>query len=165
MTLEPPESAEDHRKLATVREQSTIAALLAAVIKDLPKILLPPAIVVALHACISLGFSGYDRVPVMDIPMHFLGGVVIAWSGALLLGTLEKNGAVSNIHSVVVFGFLLCFVTTAATVWEFTEFVSDRLFDTGAQKGLEDTLGDMLVGMLGGIGPALVAAARWSNRR
>ena len=44
---------------------------------------------------------------------------------------------------------MLCFATTAAVIWELAEFLADRLFDVGALKSLNDTLSDMLFGMLG----------------
>lgn len=37
----------------------------------------------------------------------------------------------------------------AAVIWEFAEFVSDRYFGTGAQVSVADTMGDLLMGMLG----------------
>lgn len=48
-----------------------------------------------------------------------------------------------------------------ATSWELVEFLSDRLFSTGAQKSLEDTMLDILFGVLGG---AAFASVRVSLR-
>lgn len=36
-----------------------------------------PSLVFLIHAVASLGFRAYQRWPALDIPMHFLGGVVI----------------------------------------------------------------------------------------
>ena len=46
----------------------------------------------------------------------------------------------------------LTFTSTVACAlfWEFAEFLSDRYFGTNSQVGLEDTLLDMLLGVVGG---------------
>ncbi|HEV8700290.1 MAG TPA: hypothetical protein VGV60_03350 [Candidatus Polarisedimenticolia bacterium] len=93
----------------------------------------------------------YVAYPPTDVAMHFLGGIAIAyflWRAAVLasqsgpLGTIGLTGL-----GVMVFG-LTC---AAAVFWEFAEYLSDRWLGTRAQLGLEDTLGDMLVGIMGGL--------------
>lgn len=90
------------------------------------------------------------RFPSLDIPMHFLGGIAIAYFfhhaaiAAPRFGLTRASDTVT--HCVLVFA-----LTCSSTVfWEFAEFVSDRFFGTHAQLGLEDSLGDMLMGSLGG---------------
>ena len=39
---------------------------------------------------------------------------------------------------------------TSAVLWEFAEYISDHSFGSQTQGGLEDTLLDMLLGILGG---------------
>ncbi|MHC4889543.1 MAG: hypothetical protein ACYTEO_08805 [Planctomycetota bacterium] len=46
--------------------------------------------------------------------------------------------------------FLFALTSTAAVIWEFGEFTLDFFFDTICQAGLEDTMLDMFLGMLGG---------------
>jgi hypothetical protein len=40
--------------------------------------------------------------------------------------------------------------SSAVVIWEFGEFTLDFLFDTVAQAGLEDTMLDMFLGLVGG---------------
>jgi len=117
--------------------------------------------VFGLHAVAS--FIGlYSVWPPLDIPMHFLGGVAItyffgqAFRAAVEMDFLGRPSAI--LDRVTVFA-----LTCSSTVfWEFAEFLSDHYLGTHAQKGLEDTLGDMLLGILGGL--AFLAAA-WRRRR
>jgi hypothetical protein len=45
---------------------------------------------------------------------------------------------------------ILALTMAAATVWEYAEWISDHTLGTQAQKGLDDTLFDTVVGFLGG---------------
>jgi hypothetical protein len=49
-----------------------------------------------------------------------------------------------------------------AVFWEFAEYASDRLQGTHLNLGVEDTLHDLLMGMLGGL--AFVVGAAVSSR-
>jgi len=109
-----------------------------------------PLGVFGLHVVASRVLHLYVVYPPADIAMHGLGGIAIAYffwraarraSEAGAIGTLNRAGL-----GVLVFG-LTC---AAAVFWEFAEYLSDRYMGTKAQLGLEDTLGDMLVGIVGG---------------
>lgn len=110
-----------------------------------------PGLVFLVHAVLSRGFHAYDRFPPLDIPMHFLGGVVIAYffhHAALNAATAGLTGPTDRrTHVVLVFAL----VATATVFWEFAEYLCDRGFGTHAQVDLEDTLLDMLLGILGGL--------------
>ena len=94
----------------------------------------------------------YVAYPPTDVAMHFLGGIAIAyflWRAAVLASQAGPLGSIGRTGlGVMVFG-LTC---AAAVFWEFAEYLSDRCLGTKAQLGLEDTLGDMLVGIMGGLG-------------
>ncbi len=123
---------------------------------------IPAGLVVLLHGTLSLGFDAYTRVPPLDIPMHLAGGVAISLAIFACLGLAEERSLVNVTHPLVRLLLIVSLTTTAATGWEFVEFASDRLFDTGAQKGLEDTLSDMAFGILGG---TILASALVLTRR
>ena len=117
-----------------------------------------PAALFLFHAYASRLLRLNESHPATDIAMHALGGLAIAfffWRTASLAGAAGVIGAINRTGlSVMVFG-LTC---AAAVFWEFGEYLSDRYLGTRAQLGLDDTLGDMLVGIVGGV--ALLAAAR-----
>lgn len=113
--------------------------------------------VLAAHGVLSIGFDAYTRLPSLDIPVHFIGGVAIAFALNGVLTIAEQASLIQVASRVVRFILTVCLVTTAATGWEFVEFVFDRVLDTGAQKGLEDTLFDAFVGIVGGMVFAAIA--------
>ena len=98
------------------------------------------------HACGNL----YDLWPPLDIPMHFLGGVAIAHFGAEFFRQSAERGLIRIGSDLMATGLVLALTMSAATVWEYAEWVSDHTLGTQAQKGLDDTLFDTLVGFLGG---------------
>jgi hypothetical protein len=110
-----------------------------------------PTAVFLLHVLISRVLNGYILFPPLDIPMHFLGGVAIAFFFSRVLAmvpeTIIEGAARTAAQALCVFA-LTC---TATVFWEFAEFFSDRLFGTRAQLGLEDTLLDMALGVAGGL--------------
>ena len=110
-----------------------------------------PTVVFLLHVFISRVVNGYILYPPLDIPMHFLGGVAIAFFFSRCLA-LVPEGAISGTPRHLAQALLVFSLTCTATVfWEFAEFLSDRLFGTSAQLGLEDTLLDMALGVAGGL--------------
>lgn len=109
----------------------------------------PVAVFVA-HVILSLTFNAYERLPGVDITIHFLGGIAIAFFFYRTLGILGDYDIVNRVDGLVRAVLLVALTSTAAVFWEFGEYLSDRVFGTQAQKGLEDTLLDMLFGILGG---------------
>ena len=110
------------------------------------------------HILVSRGLGLYREVPHLDVPMHLAGGVAIAYFfaravelevGRVVVGALTPYGA----------GLLtLALTCTAAVGWELAEWTSDALGWTSAQAGNDDTMLDMLLGVVGGA--ALVALRR-----
>jgi hypothetical protein len=111
-----------------------------------------PAIALfAFHVIASRGFNAYVRFPSLDIPMHILGGVVIAYFFHRASMAASSHGIIGPFHSVSHTVLVFSLTCSAAVFWEFAEFFSDHLCGTHAQLGLEDTLKDMFLGICGGI--------------
>ena len=110
-----------------------------------------PTSVFLLHVCLSRVWSAYIRYPPLDVPMHFAGGVAIAFffsrCAALVPSDVISGRPREIAHAVMVFGL----TGTATVFWEFAEFVSDRCCGTRAQLSLDDTLLDMALGVVGGL--------------
>jgi hypothetical protein len=119
-----------------------------------------PLVVFALHVFAAKVLHLYRTHPDADIPMHLAGGAAIAFLYWSLAKRAAAAGAVGRINKwgtcLLVFGL----VGTTAVFWEFAEFLSDRWFHTGAQSGLQDTLGDMFFGITGGAVFLIVVATR-----
>lgn len=109
-----------------------------------------PVLVFLVHVVISFGFNAYDRVPRIDILMHYLGGVAIAsflYCAAAEATRLQLLDARDEPTRLVL---VLGYVFAATVLWEFAEYLADTFFQAGAQRNLDDTMGDMLNGLLGG---------------
>ena len=83
--------------------------------------------------------------------MHLLGGFSIAISFFLMIRILQKESFLGKMHPLILFVFIISLVSTAAVLWEFAEFIFDKVFYLSIQRSLEDTLGDLFFGLLGGI--------------
>jgi len=122
-----------------------------------------PAITVfGAHVIASRGLHAYVRYPFLDIPMHFLGGIAIAFFFQSAYRAASRHGIVGPFHRTTHDVLVFALTSTATVFWEFAEFLSDRFFGTHAQLGLEDTLGDMLLGIFGGI--TLLVIVSWRRR-
>lgn len=109
-----------------------------------------PFLFFAMHLAVSKGFDAYLILPWLDIPMHFFGGVVITY---FFWTSLLHDLATPVLGELSMFGRqLLAVAAVGATtvIWEFAEWSTDRMGLTEAQLGLEDTLLDMALGLLGG---------------
>jgi len=98
---------------------------------------------------IGLAFHLYKIFPPLDIPTHFMGGVVIAYF---------YRSAIKNSQNVVgdiplPIQTLLAFTAAGTTtiLWEFCENFLDSFFGTNMVRGLEDTLVDLFLGLLGAL--------------
>ena len=100
-----------------------------------------------IHAIFSPLFL-YTRYPVLDIPMHFSGGLIVAWFYAAYFKN-ERNG-ISRLG-----GALLIIGGTAlvGVLWEFLEWSLDNFVFIEAQfmGGLNDTLFDLAMDLTGGL--------------
>ena len=111
----------------------------------------PAMTLFSIHVVAVQGFDAYEQFPPLDIPMHFLGGVVIAYFFHRASLAASRHGFLGPFHPVTRTILVFALTCTATVFWEFSEFLTDRFFGTHAQLGLDDTLGDMLLGICGGI--------------
>ena len=111
---------------------------------------------------IALGI--YERYDWPDIPMHFLGGVVITNSFSLAITYFQQRKILSELNVFSRSVFLFALTSLATVIWEFGEFTLDFFFDTVAQASLEDTMLDMFLGLVGGTA-LIVFLARGSTKK
>jgi hypothetical protein len=121
-----------------------------------------PLLVFGLHIIASRVFGWYGPYPDLDIPMHFAGGVAIAWFIHRALVNASRAAWLAPFQAATHVLLVLALVGSSTVLWEFAEYVSDRFFGTHAQGGLEDTLLDMALGCCGGI--ALIGCLLWRAR-
>ena len=107
-----------------------------------------PLSVVGFYA-IGLAFDWYDRFPPLDMPSHLLGGVAITYF--YISAIKHSQRIVGEIPGLI--QTLLAFTSTGTTIifWEFYENAADFILDTQMVRGLEDTIVDMFVGLMGAL--------------
>jgi hypothetical protein len=102
-------------------------------------------ITLALHAAFWFG-GVYAVAPVVDVPMHFGGGVIVAL-GVLAAVPLLRCGSTRVELSILIFAS----ATTVGVLWEFFEYALDEALGTAFQTSIGDTLKDIFLAMLGSI--------------
>ncbi len=98
---------------------------------------------------IALALHLFDLFPPLDIPSHLLGGVAL---------TYFFRSAIKNSQSIVgdiplPIQTIFAFTCTGTTIifWEFYENLLDFFFRTHVVRGLEDTIVDMFLGLVGAL--------------
>ena len=106
-----------------------------------------PALLFLANKFIAVPLGAYQQWWWFDIPMHFLGGILIAYSLILVLRNLDKEIIIKDrfLEILVIIGLL----SSIAIYWEFYEFAK-RMISHGLQNSLEDTLLDLIMGLVGG---------------
>ena len=116
-----------------------LTALLNWIENSLREAAWAPLLVLGLHVMALRVFNIYERFPYLDLPMHFFGGVVMAFCfhrasiKASLLGITRSYQA--DRHRLVVFTS----TCAVAVAWEFSEFLIDY-FAGKRPEGLTDTI-------------------------
>ncbi|HKY34041.1 MAG TPA: hypothetical protein VJV23_16045 [Candidatus Polarisedimenticolia bacterium] len=114
----------------------------------------------------AMRLGAYARYEGFDRPVHVAGGAAIAWFFLRACAEARRAGILGNPATAVETLLIFALTTTAAVVWEFAEYVSDRWMGTRLQGGLPDTLTDLALGMAGGAALlALRSAASWPRDR
>jgi len=98
---------------------------------------------------VAKAFGAYLSYPALDIPTHFMGGVAIAYFYRSAIANSQK--LVGSIPEPIQILFAITCTGTTTILWEFLEYSSDFFFHTNMILGLEDTLKDMFLGLLGGM--------------
>jgi hypothetical protein len=98
---------------------------------------------------LGLTFHLFKLFPIIDIPTHFMGGVVITYFYRAAIRHSQK--LVGEIPFPI--QVLLAFTCTGTTtiLWELYENMFDFLFNTQMVRGVQDTMVDFLVGLLGAL--------------
>lgn len=98
----------------------------------------------------------YDKI------VHFLSGVLIAYIGYEIAVWIASKCKVKDISAIKPLLALTAFLFAgaAAGIWEIFEFTADKLAGGEMQRGMTDTITDMIAGNGGGLTAALILLKR-----
>ncbi|MEZ5541603.1 MAG: hypothetical protein R3F42_06125 [Pseudomonadota bacterium] len=116
---------------------------------------LPLVILLLLHAGFAL--AGAYALPHLDSAMHLAGGFCLGLFCAGLLDRAVALGRCPEPGRLIRFVLLVALVGTGAVCWEVYEWLSDHYLATHLQESLDDTIKDLVLGLLGGAGYAYLA--------
>jgi len=97
----------------------------------------------------------YSFAEWIDIPMHLLGGSLVAFTYFFSLRYLQKRSHI-KINSLTRIVFVFALVALTAVLWEFFEFSLTYITGMSFQGTLNDTIFDLFLGLLGGLLTAIV---------
>ena len=120
-------------------------------LKDLLKLGVFPFLVFMLNYSLGVIFGDVYNLSLVDIPMHFFGGMSIAYSAQHAIGLLEQKGLLAIRNFLLKVFAIVCVVMSVAVVWEFYEFLSDYFLGTRYQPSNANTMKDLCMGMIGGV--------------
>lgn len=109
----------------------------------------PPVLVFTLHVFLVRVLDVYSSFPWLDIPMHFLGGLAMAYSLSQAQTSLQDHKVVGQLDKIIESVLVFTLVATVAVFWEFAEFLLDHFLGTDLQVSLSNTMQDLLMGILG----------------
>ena len=92
----------------------------------------------------------YQKYLHADVPVHFLGGIAITFFYYKSISCALQKKILGSPSSLLIRFFLFTLICFTVVFWEFLEWIMEALFQLKLQVGLEDTLFDMLLGILGG---------------
>ena len=107
-----------------------------------------PLSVVAFYG-IGLALRLFKSFPFLDIPIHFMGGLVINYFYRVAIRHSQNLVGEIPFPIQVLLGFTCAGTTTI--LWEFYESLADFFLGTQMVRGLEDTIVDLFVGLLGAL--------------
>lgn len=107
-----------------------------------------PIIIFLLHL-IFIQLNIYSNFVWADMPMHFFGGMSIAYSFILVLREVKEKVIIHDRFFEIL--IIVALVGLSAVLWELSELIVDNLFDLNWQPTLINTLCDLFLGLVGGL--------------
>jgi signal transduction histidine kinase len=103
-----------------------------------------------LHTFMGEGLNFYQKVWVWDQILHFYGSAVVGLLAFVTVYTLHYTKKLRLTLPLIAF-FTITIAMAAGGIWEIGEFTVDKLFNRMTQDGLDDTMWDMVLDLLGAV--------------
>jgi hypothetical protein len=98
---------------------------------------------------LGLTFRLFELFPALDIPVHFMGGVVITYFYRVAIRHSQK--LVGEIPFSIQVLFAITCTGTTTVLWESYENILDYFAGTQMVRGVQDTTVDLFVGLSGAL--------------
>ena len=136
------------RALVGAREAGRSRRWIVASLREL----LHPLIVAYIAIAIGVdAVRAYSYWPDLDVPMHYAGALMLTFAIDRSVARAYEFHVLKPIggwqRALAVFALVCMF----SMFWEIGEYVSDRCFGTHAQGGLDDTMSDMIIDVVGSL--------------
>ena len=119
-------------------------------LREIAKYLVIPVLVLVLHFIVLAFTDVYTKFPWLDIPLHFLGGFLAAYFFIFSMIYFRKQNYLKY-NKLFLALYAISFVSLIAVLWEFFEFSIEYLTGLDFQGTLQDTMGDLFMGLVGGV--------------
>lgn len=103
-----------------------------------------------LHMFLGELLMFYERFAPWDVILHLFSTAVISLLAFMIVYTLHYTKKLRLSIPLVGF-FTVTFAMFVGSIWEILEYAVDIFFDTTAQKGLGDTMWDLIYDLIAGI--------------
>ncbi len=103
-----------------------------------------------LHMFLGELLMFYERFAPWDVILHLFSTAVISLLAFMIVYTLHYTKKLRLSIPLVGF-FTVTFAMFVGSIWEILEYAVDIFFDTTAQKGLSDTMWDLIYDLIAGI--------------
>ncbi len=103
-----------------------------------------------LHIFMGEGLGFYSRHLIFDNVLHLYGSGVSALLAFIIVYSLHYTGKVKLTLPLIGF-FTVIFAMAMGGMWEILEFAVDNFFGKHGQKGLDDTMFDLIYDLMGGV--------------
>ncbi|PIR74211.1 MAG: hypothetical protein COU35_03675 [Candidatus Magasanikbacteria bacterium CG10_big_fil_rev_8_21_14_0_10_47_10] len=129
-------------------------------IKNISKAFIPPSVLFAFHIFAIVVFNVYVVIQNFDMLMHFFGGASIGITAVLVYKELVRVNIINKLPVWLLVFLSVSVVALVASSWEFAEYLADTYLGTYMQAGLPDTMGDMALGIVGGLVSSFLISMR-----
>jgi len=111
------------------------------------------------HVFLGMTLELYETSPIYDKVSHYTGTLMLSWLALRIVDRqVNVKGAMlpSGLRSIL----LLLFAVGIGTMWEILEFLIDQTDLVIAQRGLADTMYDLMADLLAGMTVGLLSTYR-----
>ncbi|MFV1951010.1 MAG: hypothetical protein ACC630_03475 [Nitrospinota bacterium] len=139
-----------------------IIAIIPSILERTYKVHLPwemdllISLIIYLHTFCGEILYFYEKIPVWDDILHFMGTAVIAILAFMVVYTFHFTGKL-RLTLPFIFLFTFVFALAIGAIWEIMEFGIDQIFGRNTQhSSLNDTMWDLIADFMGGLSASLI---------